>query len=228
MEDLTSDVILHQLRKAPVRGMIAAGIFFLLAAAGAIVSLFMRGYLDILTLIAAGAAAVALICLLVAAYKWLFVRSCPVVQRFGDAVSLAGCIRAGSTFAIWKTPPSRKYPLLITEEYVVCPAKVQTYLPLTEITAVQRCKMSSAGFLRRLCKAHSLSAAAAVCAGSAKERAFRKRNPLPDSEVFDMLCIWDQKKRQQHYFVSLADFNTVMAFLREYLPEAEFKPDKNI
>ena len=104
---------------------------------------------------------------------------------------------------------------------------MQTYIPLTDITAVQRVKMSKAGFLRRLFGARSLSAAAAAIVPS-KERAFRKRNPLPDSEIFDMLCLWDLKKKKKHFILSLADFNTVMAFLREYVPEAEFKKDRKV
>lgn len=227
MENLTGDVILEQLRKDYSRWTIAAGIFFVLATAGFTVSLIFLGLLHPVTIASAALLLILLILLITALYKCIFIEKTPVIQLFGDAIALAGCIRAGSTFAIWKTPPSRKYQLLITEEYIVCPTKVQSYIPLSDITSVQRVKMSKAGFLRRLLGARSLSAAVASIVPR-KERAFRKRNPLPDSEQFDMLCLWDLKKKKKHYVLSLADFNTVMAFLREYLPEAEFKADRKV
>lgn len=227
MDNLTGDVILEQLRKDFVSWLVTAIILFLLAAGGLTFCLLWFGPVHPASIAVAVLTLIMLILMIIAIYKTIFIEKSPVIQRFGDAIALAGCIRAGSTFAIWRTPPSRKYSLLITEEYIVCPEKVQTYMPLTDITSVQRIKMGKAGFLRRLLGTRSFYAASAGSVAR-KDRSFFKRNPLPESEMFDMLCLHDLKKKKQRYLVSLADFNTVMAFLREYLPEAEFKSDRKV
>ena len=78
------------------------------------------------------------------------------------------------------------------------------------------------------CATPRFYAAAAALSVSRKDRAYHKRHPLPDTEIFDMLILRDQKKKQHHYAVSAADFHDVLAFIREYQPEAVFRPDKTI
>ena len=228
MEELTGELILNQLRKSYKPTLICAAVLFSAAGCCTAISAVKRGIPDLVTVLLAAAAAAALIFFLIVLFKFIFVKKHSVLKPFGNAIAMAGCIRAGGTFAIWQTPPYRKYPLIITEEYIVCPARVQSYLPLSEISSVQRCIMNNAGFLRCLLKAHSHSAAAAALSVSRKERAYHKRHPLPDTEIFDMLILWDQKKKQHHYAVSAADFHDVLAFIREYQPDAAIKPDKTI
>ena len=228
MEELNGELILTQLRKSYTPALIGAAVLFTAAGCCTAISAVKRGIPDIVTVILAAVSAVLLILLRVILYKWIFVTKHKVLKPFGNAIAMAGCIRAGGTFAIWQTPPYRKYPLIITEEYIVCPARVQSYLPLSEISSVQRCVLNNAGFLRCLLKARSRYAAAAALSVSRKDRAYHKRHPLPDTEIFDMLILRDQKKKQHHYAVSAADFHDVLAFIREYQPDAVFRPDKTI
>ena len=228
MENLTGEVILKQLRKRYTPSLICTVCLFVIAAVCTGICAYMRGMTDVVTIIAAAVSAVILIMMLIVLFHWIFVTKDKVLQPFGNAIAMAGCIRAGGTFAIWQTPPYRKYPLIITEEYIVCPARVQSYLPLREIAFVQRRILNGAGVLRCLLGARSLSAAGAALSVTRKERAYHKRHPLPDTEQFDLLILWDQKKKQHHYFVSAADFHDVLAFIREYQPEAVFRPDKKI
>ncbi len=211
MEEITGQMILKQLRKNYERAAIITGILLLFAVFGMIVSLIMRGLRDIVTLAAAGIALCCLIFLLVFLYKCAFVQKNRVIQRFGNEEALAACIRAGGTVAIWQTPRSRIHPLIITEEYIVCPARIQTYLPLEEIRSMQR---------RLKHGVHS--------AGSKAERDYQKHHTLPDTELYDKLILWDQKKRRYQYNVSVADFHDVVAFLREYQPEMIVKPDRKL
>ena len=227
MEELTGDLILEQMRRD--YGHIACGKFFLLLipAAGMGLSAYRRGILDPVTIIFAVLTLAALVFFLLALFRVIFIEKHPLIKQFGSAIALAGCIRAGGTFAIWHTPPYRKHQLIITEEYIVYPDKVQSYLPLEKITHVQRCMLHGAGFLRILFGTRSLSAAKALGV-PAKERRFHKQHPLPETEQFDLLCLWDQKKHRHLYYVAVADFHDVLAFLREYLPEAEIKPERSI
>ena len=228
MENLTGELILKQLRKSYTPSLICSACLLLITGTCTAVCAVRRGIFDVATIICAVTAFASLILLLVYLFRWIFVSKSPVLQPFGNAIAMAGCIRAGGTFAIWQTPPYRKYQLIITEEYIVCPSRVQSYLPLSEIASVQRCIMNNAGVLRCLLKAHSLSAASAALSVSHKERAYHKRRPLPDTELFDMLILRDQKTKQHHYAVSAADFHDVLAFIREYQPDTVFKPDKTI
>ena len=171
--------------------------------------------------------AAALVFFLIALYRVIFIEKHPLIKQFGSAIALAGCIRAGGTFAIWHTPPYRKHQLIITEEYIVCPEKVQSYLGLETITTVQRCMLHGAGYLRVLFGTRSFSAAKALGV-SGKDRRYHKQHPLPETEQFDLLCLWDIKKRRHLYYVAAADFHDVLAFLREYLPEAQIKPERSI
>ena len=227
MEELTGDLILEQMRRD--YGHIACGKFFLLLipAAGMGLSAYWRGFLDPVTVILAVLTLICLILFLIALFRVILIEKHPLIKRFGSAIALAGCIRAGGTFAIWHTPPYRKHQLIITEEYIVCPEKVQTYLPLETISDVQRIQLHSAGFLRVLFGTRSFAAAKALGV-PAKERRFHKQHPLPDTEQFDLLCLRDQKKHKHLYNVSVADFHDVLAFLREYLPEAQIKPERSI
>ncbi|MBQ9905587.1 MAG: hypothetical protein IK134_13430 [Oscillospiraceae bacterium] len=227
MEQLTGDVILEQMRRDYGRGAFGRMILLLLPAVGMGVSAYLHGIKDPVTIILAVATAAALIFFLLGLYRVIFIQKHPLIQQFGSAIALAGCIRAGDTFAIWHTPPYRKHQLIITEEYIVTPEKVQSYLPLEKITHVQRVMLHGAGFLRILFGTRSLAAATALGI-SAKERRFQKEHPLPDTEQFDLLCLWDVKKHKHTYYVSAGDFHDVLAFLREYLPEAQIKPERSI
>ena len=228
MEELTGEIVLRQIRKSYTPALISAGCLFLCTGICTAVCALRYGFFTPATIVCAALAFAALILLLISLFRWIFVTKSRVLQPFGNAIAMAGCIRAGGTFAIWQTPPYRKYPLIITEEYIVCPARVQSYLPLSEISSVQRCVLNNAGFLRCLLKARSRYAAAAALSVSRKDRAYHKRHPLPDTEIFDMLILRDQKKKQHHYAVSAADFHDVLAFIREYQPDAAIKPDKTI
>ena len=228
MEELTGEIVLRQIRKSCTPALISTGFLFLAAGTCTVICAVRRGFFTPATIVCAAFTLAALILLLISLFRWIFVTKSRVLQPFGNAIAMAGCIRAGGTFAIWQTPPYRKYPLIITEEYLVCPARVESWLPLSEISSVQRCVLNSAGFLRCLLKAHSLFAARAALSVSHKERAYHKRHPLPDTEIFDLLILRDQKKKRHNYFISAADFHDVLAFIREYQPDAVFKPDKTI
>ena len=104
---------------------------------------------------------------------------------------------------------------------------MQSYLGLETITHVQRWMLHGAGFLRILLRTGSLSAAKALGI-SGKDRRYHKQHPLPETEQFDLLCLRDVKKRRHLYYVAVADFHDVLAFLREYLPEAQIKPERSI
>ena len=227
MEELTGDLILEQMRKDYGRSACGRLVLLLLPAAGMGVSAYLHGIKDTVTIILAVITFAALIFFLQGLYKVVFIEKHPLIKQFGSAIALAGCIRAGGTFAIWHTPPYRKHQLIITEEYIVTPEKVQSYLPLEKITHVQRWMLHSAGFLRILFATRSFSAARALGV-SGKERRFHQQHPLPETEQFDLLCLWDQKKHRHLYYVAVADFHDVLAFLREYLPEAEIKPEHSI
>ena len=227
MVELTGDLILEQMRRD--YGHIAFGKFFLLLipAAGLGLSAYRRGFLDPVTVVFAVLTLIGLIVFLLALFRVIFIEKHPLIKRFGSAIALAGCIRAGGTFAIWHTPPYRKHQLIITEEYIVCPEKVQSYLPLETINNVQRIQLHGAGFLRILLGTRSLAAAKKLSVPG-KERRFHKQHPLPETEQFDLLCLRDQKKHRHLYGVSVADFHDVLAFLREYLPDAQIAPERSI
>lgn len=227
MEELTGEVILEQLRKGPAVTAVSAGVLCLILAICMGISALMSGFFCIVTLILAGLALIALIVSLIALYKLIFVQKNRVLQQFGNPIAMAGCLRAGGTVALWQTPPYRKYPLMITEEYIVCPARVQSYLPLPEIRSLQRCAVQHTRFLRILMKSRSFAAAKDL-SDSHKDRVFHAHHPLPDTERFDLLFLWDQKKHRHRYYVSAADFHDVLAFLREYQPEIQVKPEKTI
>lgn len=227
MEELTGDLILEQMRRDYGRTACGTFILLLIPAAGMLASAFLRGWLDPLTIVLGVLTLAALVLFLCTLFKAIFIEKHPLIKQFGSAIALAGCIRAGGTFAIWHTPPYRKHQLIITEEYIVCPEKVQSYLPLEKITTVQRCILNGAGFLKLLLKVRSLSTAK-ILGISAKDRRYQKQHPLPDTEKFDLLCLWDAKKHRHLYYVAVADFHDVLAFLREYQPEAHLKPEHSI
>ena len=227
MVELTGDLILEQMRRDYGRAACGKFVLLLIPAAGMTVSAFMRGWLDPVTIALGVLTAAALIFFLIGLYKAVFIEKHPLIKQFGSAIALAGCIRAGGTFAIWHTPPYRKHQLIITEEYIVCPEKVQSYLSLEKITTVQRKLLNGAGFLKILLKTHSLSAAKALSI-SGKDRRYQKQHPLPDTEKFDLLCLGDLKNHRYLYYVAAADFHDVLAFLREYLPEAKIMPEHSI
>ncbi|MBR3418857.1 MAG: hypothetical protein IKG82_09240 [Oscillospiraceae bacterium] len=228
MEELTGEIVLRQIRKSYTPALICAGCLFLCTGICTAVCALRYGFFTPATIVCAALAFAALILLLISLFRWIFVTKSRVLQPFGNAIAMAGCIRAGGTFAIWQTPPYRKYPLIITEEYLVCPARVESWLQLSEISSAQRYVLNGAGFLRCLLKAHSLFAARAALSVTHKDRAYHKRHPLPDTELFDLLVLRDQKKKRHNYFVSVADFHDVLAFIREYQPDAVFRPDKTI
>lgn len=225
-EELNEEVILRQLRDSYTPMLIFLTIVFMIAGGTGIYLLFRFGLWHIGTICALAVAAILLILTLYQLYKWIFVEKSPILEPFGNAIAMAGCIRAGGTFAIWQTPPARKHSLIITEDYIVCPERVQSYLPLSEIMGVRRCVLDNAGFLRCLFRARSLSAAAEALSIKHSDRVFWKSHPQPDTERFDLLVLRDHKRHVHHYFVSVADFHDVLAFLREYQPEAVFKADK--
>ena len=227
MEELTGDLILEQMRRDYGHNAFGMAILLLIPAAGMCVSAYLRGFRDPVTIILAVLTAAALVFFLLALFRVIFIEKHPLIKQFGSAIALAGCIRAGGTFAIWHTPPYRKHQLIITEEYIVCPEKVQSYLGLEMITHVQRWMLHGAGFLRILLRTGSLSAAKALGI-SGKDRRYHKQHPLPETEQFDLLCLRDVKKRRHLYYVAVADFHDVLAFLREYLPEAQIKPERSI
>ena len=133
MEELTGDLILEQMRRDYGRSAFGRLILLLLPAAAMGVSAYLRGIKDPVTIILAVLTAAALIFFMFGLYRVIFIEKHPLIQQFGSAIALAGCIRAGGTFAIWHTPPYRKHQLIITEEYIVCPEKVQSYLALDKM-----------------------------------------------------------------------------------------------
>ena len=227
MENLTGELILKQLRKSYTPSLICSACLLLITGTCTAVCAVRRGIFDVATIICAVTAFASLILLLVYLFRWIFVSKSPVLQPFGNAIAMAGCIRAGGTFAIWHTPPYRKHQLIITEEYIVCPEKVQSYLALDKIMNVQRRMLNGAGFLKILLATRSFSAAKALGV-SGKERRLHKDHPLPETEQFDLLVIRDLKKHRHLYYVSVADFHDVLAFLREYLPDAQIRPERSI
>ena len=227
MEELTGDLILEQMRRDYGRSACGRLILLLLPAAAMGVSAYLRGIKDPVTIILAVLTAAALMFFMFGLYRVIFIEKHPLIQQFGSAIALAGCIRAGGTFAIWHTPPYRKHQLIITEEYIVCPEKVQSYLALEKIMNVQRRMLNGAGFLKILLATRSFSAAKALGV-SGKERRLHKDHPLPETEQFDLLVIRDLKKHRHLYYVSVADFHDVLAFLREYLPDAQIRPERSI
>lgn len=222
MEELTDEVVLQQLRDS-YKPLLTCYLFVFMATAisGAICA-FMYGFLRISTISLFAIAFIFLILFAMQLYKFIFVEKSKVLEPFGNAIAMAGCIRAGGTFAIWQTPPARRHPLIITEEYIVSPERVQSYLPLSEIIGVRRCVLQGAGAIRCLFRARSISAANDAFAVNRRAREAQ----LPDTERYDMLILRDNKRHVHHYLVSIADFHDVLAFIREYQPEAVFKPDK--
>ncbi len=227
MVELTGDLIVEQMRRDYGRAALRKFLLLLILAAGMCASAMLRDVKDAVTIILAVLTAAALVFFLIALFRAIFIEKHPLIKQFGSAIALAGCIRAGGTFAIWHTPPYRKHQLIITEEYIVCPEKVQSYLSLDKITTVQRVMLHGAGFFKVLFGTRSVSAAKTLGV-SAKDRSYQKQHPNPDTEQFDLLCLWDMKKRRHLYYVSVADFHDVLAFLREYLPEAQIKPERSI
>lgn len=228
MEELTGEIILRQIRKSNTPALIFTGCLLLITGTCTAFCIYSRGIFDVATALVAVAALASFVLTMISLFRWIFVSKSRVLQPFGNAIAMAGCIRAGGTFAIWQTPPYRKYQLIITEEYLVCPARVESWLQLSEIISVQRCVLNGAGFFRCLLKARSLFAARAALSVTHKERAYHKRHPLPDTEIFDLLILRDQRKKRHNYFVSAADFHDVLAFIREYQPDAVLKKDKTI
>ena len=106
MENLTGEAILKQLRKRYTPSLICTVCLFVIAAVCTGICAYMRGMTDVVTIIAAAVSAVILIMLLIVLFHWIFVTKDKVLQPFGNAIALAGCIRAGGTFAIWQTPPT--------------------------------------------------------------------------------------------------------------------------
>lgn len=227
MVELTGDLILEQMRRDYGRAAFGKFLLLLIPAVGMCASAFLRDLTDPITIILGVLTAAAFVFFLFGLFKTIFIEKHPLIKQFGSAIALAGCIRAGGTFAIWHTPPYRKHQLIITEEYIVCPEKVQSFLSLDKITTVQRTLLHGAGFFKVLLGTRSLSAAKALGL-SAKNRSYQKQHPLPDTEQFDLLCLWDMKKRRHLYYVAAADFHDVLAFLREYLPDAQIKPEHSI
>lgn len=224
MEELNEEVVLRQLRDSYKPLLIFYIIICLTAGIGGLICAMLYGLVSIPAIGLFAVAAIMLILTMIRLYKFIFIEKSKILEPFGNAIAMAGCIRAGGTFAIWQTPPTRRHPLIITEEYIVSPERVQSYLPLKDIIAVRRCVLQGAGVLRCLFRARSLSAASDAFEANRRTR----EAMLPDTERYDMLILRDHKRHVYHYLVSVADFHDVLAFLREYQPDAVFRPDTKV
>ena len=95
MEELTGDLILEQMRRDYGRSAFGRLILLLLPAAAMGASAYLRGIKDPVTIILAVLTAAALIYFMFGLYRVIFIEKHPLIQQFGSAIALAGCIRAG-------------------------------------------------------------------------------------------------------------------------------------